>query len=214
MPPDLTVTVDYTSEGEDGEEHPDTFVLHISRDPEEKQTAEETAANGEDSTDETITAYARIGESQIVYQLSSGSYKALMAASYDDLRHQEVLWADFADVQQIDILLEGENYTITPKKDNDKRTYYYQDGELEIGSFQNALEALSADSFTSEKPSQKEEISLTIYLDNENYLQLSIKLYRYDGTCCLAQVDGQSISFVERTSVVDLIEAVHAIVLS
>lgn len=39
------------------------------------------------------------------------------------------------------------------------------------------------------------------------------KLYRYDGSHCLAVVDGAPVSLVTRTSAVDLIEAVHAIVL-
>jgi len=211
--PDLTVAVDYTLEDE--EETQNTFVLHISRDPEEKQAAEEAAAgDDEDSADETITAYARVGESKIIYQISSSSYKNLMAAAYDDLRHQEVFWADFADVQQIDISLEGKNYTITSEKGKEERIYSYLSEELEIRDLQNALEALRADNFTDEKPTQKEEIGLTFYLDNENYPQISIKLYRYDGTCCLAAVDGQPVSLVERADVVDLIEAVHAIVLS
>lgn len=38
-------------------------------------------------------------------------------------------------------------------------------------------------------------------------------LYRYDGTYCLAVVDGTPVSLVERSYVVDLIEAVNAIVL-
>lgn len=62
--------------------------------------------------------------------------------------------------------------------------------------------------------SQKEEISLTVCLDNESYPQVSIALYRYDGAYCLAVVDGQPVSLVARTAVVSLIEAVHAIVLS
>ncbi len=211
--PDLTVTVDYTIEDEEGEENQNAFVLHISRDPEEKQSAEEVVADDE-YEDETVTAYARVGESKIIYQISSSSYKSLMAASYNDLRHQEVFWADFTDVQQIDISLEGETYTLTSEKEDDERIYSYQGEEVEIGDLQNALVALSADRFTNEKPTQKEEIGLTVYLDNENYPQISIKLYRYDGDCCLAIVNGQPVSLVERSAVVDLIEAVHAIVLS
>lgn len=60
---------------------------------------------------------------------------------------------------------------------------------------------------------QREEISLTIHLDNENFPRIQIKLYRYDGSRCLAAIDGESVSLVERTAVVNLIEAVHAIVL-
>lgn len=37
-------------------------------------------------------------------------------------------------------------------------------------------------------------------------------LYRYDGSLCLAEVDGNPVSLVERSHVVDLIEAVRAIV--
>lgn len=210
--PDLTITADYTAKGEDEVEHADTFVLHISRDPEEKKAAEENS--DEDSKDETITAYARVGESQIIYNLSSSRYQNLMAAAYDDLRHSEVLWADFGDVQQIDISLEGNSYTIRSEKDGDDRTYTYQDEELEIKDFKAALESLTADSFTDERPTQQEEISLTVYLDNENYPQISIKLYRYDGTHCLAVVDGEPVSLIERIDAVDLIEAVHAIVLN
>lgn len=36
-----------------------------------------------------------------------------MAASYDDLRHQEVLPAALEDISQVDVTLEGETYTLT-----------------------------------------------------------------------------------------------------
>lgn len=206
--PELTITVDYTTEGEDGEEIADTFVLYVSPDPEDVKAAEEA----EDEETE-ISAYIRVGESQIIYKVYSNSYKKLAAASYNDLRHPEVIWADFSDVQQIDISLEGNQYTLTSKEDGDARTWFYQEEEFEITNLRSDLENLCAAEFTSEKPSQKEEISLTVYLDNENFQQVQIKLYRYDGRYCLAIVDGESISLVERTAVVDLIEAVHTIVL-
>lgn len=210
--PDLTVTVGYTTEDENGNEEQNTFVLHLGQNPEQKRAAEE-AADEEEKRGEEVASYVRIGESKIIYEISADRYEELMAAFYDDLRHTEVLWADFADVYQIDVSLEGANYTLTSEKDGDDRIWSYQDEEMEIEDIQYALEALSADSFTNEKPAQKEEISLMIYLDNENHPQISIKLYRYDGAYCLAAVDGQPVSLVERTAVVDLIEAVHAIVL-
>ena len=84
---------------------------------------------------------------------------------------------------------------------------------MEITGLQESLEALTADEFTGERPTQKEEIRLTVHLDHENFPEVEIVLYRYDGSRCLAEVDGQTVSLVERASVVDLIEAVHAIVL-
>ena len=87
---------------------------------------------------------------------------------------------------------------------------------MEIADLQAALEALSANSFTAETPQEKEEIGLVLYLDtgNEEEARITIDLYRYDGSNCLAVVDGTPVSLVTRSLVVDLIEAVNAIVLN
>ncbi|MGM9526641.1 MAG: DUF4340 domain-containing protein [Peptococcaceae bacterium] len=215
--PELTVTMDYSWEDENGETQADTFILHISRDPEEQQAAAEKEEDDDESdsdTDETITAYARVDQSDIIYQLTSYDYKELMDASYDSLRHREVIPADFADIEQIDIALDDSTYTITSEKKKKERIWYYQEEELEIKNLQNALEDLKADSFTTEQPSQKKEISLTLSLDREGNPKIQVDLYRYDGSHCLAVVDGKPVSLIKRTSVVDLVEAVHAIVLN
>ena len=207
--PELSVTVTYVPE--DSEQTAE-FTLHISRDPDE-QAAEDAEDGEEDETEEEITAYARVGESQIVYQITGDSYETLMAAGYDDLRHYEVLTADFADVTGLDITLEGESYTITAEGSGDDKTFYYGEEELDIADLQSALEDMGAASFTDEEPSQKEEISLTVHLDNEAHPTVQIDLYRYDGEQCLAVLDGTPTSLVPRYTVVDLIEAVNAIVL-
>lgn len=72
---------------------------------------------------------------------------------------------------------------------------------------------MTADEFTGEKPSGKEEIGLTVYLDREGTEEIRIKLYRHDGEHCIAAVDGEVVCLVKRAAVVDLIEAVHRIVL-
>ena len=76
------------------------------------------------------------------------------------------------------------------------------------------MEALEAESFTSEEPTRKEEISLTLTLGLEGDPTVTIELYRYDGDSCFAVVDGDPVSLVPRSEVVDLIEAVNAIVLN
>ena len=207
--PELSVTVTYVPE--DSEQTAE-FTLHISRDPDE-QAAEDAEDGEEDETEEEITAYARVGESQIVYQITGDSYEALMAAGYDDLRHYEVLTADFADVTGLDITLEGESYTITAEGSGEDKTFYYGEEELDIADLQSALENLSAASLTDEEPSQKQEISITVHLDNEAHPTVQIDLYRYDGEQCLAVLDGTPTSLVPRDMVVDLVEAVNAIVL-
>jgi hypothetical protein len=211
--PELTVTVEYISK-EDEEEYENQFVLSVSRDPKEKKDTQSQAEDGLEETGEEITAYARVGESRIVYEISSEEYKELMKVSFDSLRHKEVIWADFGDISQVDISLEGMVYHLTSKESKGERIYYYKDEEVEIDEVLNALEQVRADSFTAEKPTQKEEIGLTVYLDNKNDPEVLIELYRYDGKYCLAAVDGEPVSLVARSDVINLAEAVYGIVLN
>lgn len=241
--PELSVTVNYTytdEESEDEAQISDTCLIHISRNPEELATAKEAEANGEEAED--VSTYVRIGDSQIVYTLDSVDYGILSAASYDDLRHQEVFWADFEDVTRIDITLEDADHTlISELNEDEERVWYYQTEEmiiraeetteaaeetseteteaeepeaLDLTDFKDALNALSANSFTDEAPTEKEEIRFTLHLDNETFPTVEIALYRYSGTECLAVVDGESVSLVPRASVMELVEAVQAIVLN
>lgn len=241
--PELSVTVNYTytdEASEDATQIAGTCVIHISRNPAERKAAEEAEAKGENA--EAVSMYVRVGDSQIVYELDSVDYGILSAASYDDLRHQEIFWGDFAEVSQIDIALEGDTHTLVAEAAggaDDGRVWRYlttdtagevetaaaeeaeasqpeetEDDALDLSDFQDALNAISATGFTSEKPTAKEEIRLTLHLDNERFPKTEIILYRYDGTSCLAVIDGQSVSFVPRASVMELVESVQAIVLN
>lgn len=209
--PELTVTVTYTPE-EDEEGESQTFTLHISRSPEERAAAENDTASEEDEEEE-ITAYARVGDSEIVYQITGESYEKLIAAGYDDLRHKEALTADFTQVTGLDITLEGSVYNLTSEGSGEDKTFRFGEEEVDVADLQSALEGLTADSFTQEEPTQKEEIALTVYLDSEVHPSVQIQLYRYDGENCLAVIDGEPVSLIPRSAVVDLIEAVNAIVL-
>ena len=206
--PELTVCVDYT----DGETS-DTFVLHISRDPEERENASDAdaAANDEDASE--ITAYARVGDSKTVYRISGSSYQSLMAAGYDDLRHQEIFSGDFAEVTEMDVTLDGETYTLTSQKDGKERKWMYREEEVDLEDLQDALEGLTAEEFTEEGASGQQELHLTLHLDNEDYPEVSVTLYRYDGAQCLAAVDGKSVAYVLRSEAVELMEAIRTIVL-
>lgn len=196
--PELSITIDYTDSGTAG-----TFVLHVSRDPSE--TEEDT---------ETVTVYARVGASQIVYRLSESDYRALMAADYDDLRHQELFSGDFDEVTAMDITLDGETCTLTAQTDGSERRWSLGDEEIETAALRDALEALTAEDFTSERAAGQKEIDVTLHLDREDIPEVRITLYRYDGTDCLAAVDGVPTALVPRSEAVALMEAVRAITLS
>jgi hypothetical protein len=137
-----------------------------------------------------------------------------MEASCSDLRHQEVIWADFDDIIKAEITLEDKEYELTVKEEGKENVWYYQEKEINTDELRDALNSLSVSEFTEKVPAGKEEISLTLQIDNENQPEVRIELYRYDGNNCLAVVDGNPLSLVNRSYAVDLIEAVNAIVLN
>lgn len=217
--PELTVDLQYGIQDEDSERKEEgTVVLNISRDPGEKEKAESAGVKSseekEEDSEEEITAYLRIGESKIIYKIAGSDYENLMQASYNDLRHQSVMWADSDDISKAEISLEGAEYELTVKEKGKENVWYYQDKEIEADDFCNALNTLNANEFTEEEPTDKEEIGVTLHLNNKNQPQVRIKLYRYDGSSCLAVVDDEPVSLINRSYVVDLIEAVNAIVLN
>lgn len=217
--PELTVTVDYTGTGDDGEEVSGTFTASIARAPGDRATLETAAADdeadgtGTDTAAEDITAYLRVGESQIVYELPGADFTALMAAGYDDLRHQQLFWGDWDDVTAVDITLEGESHTLTAEGDGDDRVWTYNGDEVDAAGVTDALSALTAGTFTDETATGQEEIALTLTLDNAAVPETTLRLTRYDGEHCLAEVDGESVALVPRADAMALVEAVQAIVL-
>ena len=209
--PELTLTAVGKEKKETGKAKEKQLILHISRDPGELASAQKKAKEGEEVK---VPGYIRAGDSRIVYRVSEDIVSALMAVSYDDLRHKEVLTAAFGDINQIDVSLDGNSYRLFTKGTGSRKEWHYKEGDkLEIEPLQKALTGLQAVSFTSEKPVEKEELGMTVHLDNKNRSEVSIRLYRYDGERCLAVINGESVSFVSRSSVISLVESVYAIVL-
>ncbi len=217
--PALTITLDYSSSDEDGNETDSgTLVLHLSQNPEELAAYNEAVESEADEIPD-VTCYARVGDSQIVYQITQTEFDDLTAVSYDTLRHQKLFTADFDTVTSMDVTLEGETctFTYTPPEDEDgedaEGTWTYDGAEFDVYDLRTALCSLTAVSFTDEAPEGQEEISLTAYLYNEDFPTFTLTLYRYDGESCIATVDGEPVAFVSRTQTVDLVEAVRALTL-
>lgn len=200
--PELTVNVQYSKE-KDGKETEENFQITVGRDPKEASSTEE----------DEIIAYVRIGDSKLIYEITATEYKSLVKASVDDLRHEEMFWADFDSIQEMEVTLEGQTYSITAEGKGDDRTYKCGEKEIEITDLKEALTALKTSQFTKEEATGKEEIRLTVHLENETVSQVSMTFYRCDGSKCLAEVDGTPMAYVSRSQVVDLIEAVNQIVL-
>ena len=185
----------------------------------EAETAEEAdAETADDAEEETFTAYARVGNSPIVYQITQAEYEALLACTASDLRYQALFPFPFDQVVSMTVALEGRSFALTSEvteEDGEEvRTFYVDGEELAIDDLSAALTALTASSFGPDVTAGEEEIRLTIQLDNEHYPEVELALYRVDGTSCLAEVDGTPLALIPRTQAIDLVEAVQAFALN
>lgn len=210
--PELTISLDYSVSAEDeNAAESGSLQLSLSRNPEEAAAYEEAVEQEKEELPE-VTCYVRVGQSPIIYKISQDTYDKLTAVSYDTLRHQELFSGDFDQVTAVDITLNGETITFTCSSAEDQdaeETWTYQDKEFDASAVKNAICALEAADFTEEVPSGQEEISLTLHLDNEEFPTFTLNLYRYDGTNCIAEVNGEPTALVSRSQTVDLIEAVN-----
>ncbi len=209
--PALSVVVDYTVVNEDETETASSFTIHIGVVTEEAE---------DEDAEPTTTAYARVGDSPILYKLAKDDETSILAYTYDDLRHADVFTADFETVTAIDITLEGATYNLVTAPstdedaDEDEIVWMYGEEEIDVTGIRSKLNSLSADSFTTEAAAGKEEIRIVLHMENDHSDTMEIVLYRQDGTNCLCEVNGVSTALIPRSSVVDLIEAVNAIVLN
>lgn len=215
--PELKVTMDYTEKDEEGNETPASFTLSVSRKPEEieKQRKSEDGYSVDTlilEDPENITAYARVNESDIIYSITGEDYQRLMVCRYNDLRDQRIIPVDFDDIVQIDAELDGSSYSFIRSEKGEEEKFSYLDNPVDITDIKDIMNSMISRKFTSEKPELKEEIKLTVYLEDERKAEISI--CRYDGTDCLAVLNGEPLSLTGRDKVVELIESINAIVLS
>ena len=197
--PAQTVTVTYRPE--EGEEAA-TFTLHLGKAPDE-------------SEEKPGQAYARVGDSAILYKISESQYQALTACGYDDLRHQNLFTGDFSLAKELTVTLEGSTrvFTYEKREENEEPAWYLGEEQVDLTDIQTALENLTAEAFTQDAPTGKEELSLTVKLDQEGENTLTLTFYRQDGTTVLAQANGKTLCTLPRAQVVTLTESFNAILL-
>ncbi len=205
--PDITAEITYSPE----EGQTETFTVCVSQ----ILAAEED----EDEDEEEPAYYVRVGQSSILYQISSSYGSRLTETGFNQLRHQEVFPADFESIVQLDITLDSRDYLITcltedgeTETDEDgNRVFRFQEGEADTATLESAIASLTAESFTTEEPAGKEELRFTATLTSGE--AVSLTLYRRDGDTCLAAIDDEPLAVVSRSSAIALVEAIYAITL-
>ncbi|HJC80977.1 MAG TPA: DUF4340 domain-containing protein [Candidatus Mediterraneibacter excrementipullorum] len=166
--------------------------------------------------------YAKLKESDIVYRISGEVYSAAVNASYDELKPDELILLDRDTVDSVEIELEGNVYTVKLEKGgDDEYTYTFDDSEIEFGDVLDELAELSAASDEEEDAPDGEpvlndnklELSLTFHRNTDEYSTVELELYQYDGSYCIAVLNGKEMSYTDRESVVALKESINSVIL-
>lgn len=91
--------------------------------------------------------------------------------------------------------------------------WLYQNQEVKINDLQDALENLTSAESPGKKTDGQQGISLTLHLDNEDYPEITITLFRHGGIQYLATVNGKIVAYISRSEAVELMEVVRTLVL-
>lgn len=206
--PDASVSITYEpAEDEDGDTSKE----------EKKQKFEYEVGK----TDETC--YAKLKDSDIVYTISEDVYNAAVNASYEELKPDEVILLDWDTVESIDLEFDGSIYEISMEKDGEGGyKYMLQDTEIDFSDVMSQLDGLTvADASEDEDipegepelKSNKEELTLTFHRSTEEYSTVELTFYQYDGSWCIAVLNGDEMNYTDRAAVVDFKEAVNSVIL-
>ena len=190
--PDAEVSIVYTPAEEEDD----------SEDADSEESSEETTDDSTDSAEQTFSYevgtadsayYAKLKDSNIVYSISEDVYNAAVNASYDELKPDEIVLLDWDTVDSVEIELDGNVYTVDLESNEDDET-----------SVPEEEPALS---------NNKTELSLTFHRNTEEYSTVEAVFYQYDGSYCIAALNGDELNYVDRSAVVDLKEAVNSVIL-
>ncbi len=167
--------------------------------------------------------YARIQDSSMVYTISDGIAEALLYTTEQELLPDEVLLMDWEEVTSMDITLDGETYQITKDtktvsddegNETEQTVYLLKGKEVDAEDITGALDDLDSSGYaTGLTPERGEEIRFVFHRDHETFPEVELAFYQYNSASCMVTLNGAATVFTDRQSVVDLVEAVNALVL-
>ena len=181
-----------------------TFTVTYTKDKEQDSFSLAFAKGKDDGN-----YYFRMGDSEIICKMDEGDYNDIVETTADTLRPDEALNLDWDSVTSVDFTLDDATYTITHKGDK-----YTLDGEeVDFDDIKSAVDGLNINAYNTETSDKKQEITFTVHLDNKDYPSLTLCAYQYDGENCLVTLNDTTLGFAKRSLIVDLQEAVNAVVL-
>lgn len=216
--PTVTVTVTYveTSRVETNEKDENGNTVYENRETEQTFALEMGGYTGS-------SCYARIKGSRMVYLISADVCDSMLYTDADDLLPDDVLVMDWDTVTGLDIVLDGNTYSIqkevreqTDQDGNTTEEYIYTlDGEeIGIGGVLDALEALNATGSGKDlTPGRSAEIRFVFHRDADTFKDVELTFYQYDSSSCLVGLNGETRLFVSRDSVASIVEDVNTLAL-
>lgn len=101
----------------------------------------------------------------------------------------------------------------TAERSSKAQKWLYQNQEVQINDLQDALENLTSAESPGKKTDGHQGISLTLHLDNEDYPEITITLFRHGGIQYLATVNGKIVAYISRSEAIELMAVVRTLVL-
>ena len=205
------VTATYTAAIDEGEEtaEEETFALRLG-------------ATSDEGT------YAMLEGSSMVYLIDSDTADSLRYASYSSLRSDTICAMDWDTVDRLDISLDGQAYTISfdetevETQDDDGETttetqtlYTWNSQELDSDAVEDILSAINGLTATGDAAGSTGEtprVSFTFHRNtDDDFSQLTLTLYAWDTSSCLASLTGEGSRLVDRSAVNDLVEQLQTL---
>ncbi len=173
-----------------------------------------------DGTADAEGAYARLSGSNMVYLVDIDLANALCGKTLNGLRVNDILRLDEEQVTSVEITLDGASYKIdrTEKEAEEGKTasvWTLSDKEVAFGGVLKTLNSLEGTNTGTPFAADKgRELTFLFHLDSEEYPQLELVFYQYDSTNTLVSLNGSSDILLGRSQLVELKEAVNALVLN
>lgn len=205
--PKLTVQVDYTQTVsiDTGMTTSDGEAIHDTQTQSKSFTLQVGDYAGE-------SCYARIADSPMVYQVDAKLCDRLFYATYEQLQPDEVLLMDFSQVESLELVLEGQGYTLrrsTGQQEDGEAVNIWtlEDREVDIQELLNQITALTAsDKGTAKTTENEAQLSLIFHRDRETFPEVELMFYPYDSDHFLVSLNGEARLLVKQNDVTPIID--------